>query len=186
MKNVVGRMIEKGHSDPEIRTALREAGWSKRAVDLSMNAWHRSDIGAIPKPSTTVRDLLKGVTVLVLLAFISAYMASLAFSLIDKFVPDPAETFINSYWRHAVTWPTANLIILSPLLIYLTRTWRPFASWVSTCTGFCVATILVGDAVIVAHGLLSGDATLAFLLKASVVVLIGVLAMISIRERKDA
>lgn len=117
-------------------------------------------------------------TIVLLYALIISFL-NLAFNLIDAIFPA-----FDVYYYTSISWPTAMLIVLFPLFIFLSslavREYELYPEkknlgirrWLVYLTLFVAGAVIAGDLVTVLYRFLNGDTlTASFLLKALVVLI---------------
>lgn len=186
-----------GHPPGDLRAALERAGWSRAEIDAAMHGWSDAGLGVPvphPRPSVTGRDaVLYGLMFVALLA-VTWHLVQLLFALITIWFPDPAEVARPRGATASMRWSIATLIVLLPLYVWLDRraekeasadpgirrsvTRRKFAS----ITLFLAALALLGDTIAVVYAALSGDLTVQFVAKASVVAVVAALVIAYFRR----
>lgn len=186
MRDAISSMMKQGASDEDIRNALLLAGWSERDVRAEMSAWVRTPYGPVPRPDHRVRNIIKGLALLILLGTIACNLVAILFRLVEILLPDPAMLTYGPHWRYGLTWPAANLFVLCPLLYVLKRRLSPFPVWTATVSAFLVYAVLIGDAITALHGFLSGNGDAAFFLKCLVVSVVALLARRAVTRGQDA
>lgn len=177
--------LARGISRPDISRELVAAGWSDREVSLALDAFAESPL-AVPVPrkrvSSSPRDAF-----LHLVAMVSLYNAAFAvgavlFVLIARWLPLPLDREFAG--KSTLRWAVATLIVSLPILFLVHRTiardvlrnpiarLTPVYRLLAYLTLLVTALVMAGDLVCVVIWFLQGDATLRFLLRAAVVLLI--------------
>lgn len=182
----VGRALAGGRSRSDIAAALRSAGWTETEVARAMEAWADVDfVPPVPRPRSYVsaREAFVYGTLFTALAFAVFYINTLGFVLIDQWFPDlsgPEEWQIYRATRE-IRWSIAVLVVSMPLFLWLNHRQalaigRDPASrrsalrkWFGYVMLFLALLGLSGDLVATIYALLNGDLTLAFALKAGLV-----------------
>ena len=177
--------LQRGLTRDEITRALEAAGWSNREAKTALDEFAESAL-PVPVPrkrvSSSPRDAF-----LNLLATAMLYNGAIAtgvifFILIDRWLPLPGER--SMFFRGILRWAAAALIVSLPILALVRRaiardnTANPMARMTPVYRALAYFTLLVtalvmaGDLICVVINFLEGDATLRFVLKALVVLLI--------------
>ena len=175
----VKEALEKGQSRGDIQRVLGEAGWQEEEVQKALAAFAEVSFAVPvpkPKPYLQAREAF-----LFLISFIALYISAfsfgiLVFAFIDKFMPDPLS--YGEFFPRGLTTALASLIIAFPL--YLFMMWRlataatkdperrqsKVGKWLTYITLVVAAGIIIGDLIAVLSGLLGGELTGRFMLKA--------------------
>ncbi|WP_316015456.1 DUF5671 domain-containing protein [Roseobacter sp. HKCCA0434] len=187
-----------GLSHAQMRADLARAGWPEREIAGALAGWAEREGGAqglppIPRPRArfSFLDLLAYLLLLGAMAVTAFYLVSLTHGLLEVMFRDPFET-VQGWRADSARWGLATLIVAALLYGVLTR-WldrrmraAPY-KWDSPVrvgalglTILIAAIVLAGDAVVTIYALLSGDATVEFLLKAlTVAVVAGGIVMVA-------
>jgi hypothetical protein len=182
------RALERGIGRDAVAEALKQAGWGDAEIRAAMGAFADIDF---PIPVPRPRPYLSAQEVFLYALFfttlyVSAYnLGALVFQFVDLAFPDAAmalqpRTFIEQQMRGNI----AALVVAFPLFLYLfrlitramakdptKRESRP-RKWLTYLTLFIAASSLIGDLSALVYGLLNGDLTIRFVLKAATVALI--------------
>lgn len=187
-----------------IRTELARAGWRREEVDTALEAWLESDL-PVPLPRRRVQvSAREAFLYLVLFAtlYVVAYHAgAVGFALIDRMLPDPIRARAWDAGLAAVRWAAASLLIAFPVFLLCSRiVARALARdpdkrssgvrrWLTYLTLFLAALVLIGDLVVLVSGLLSGELTSRFVLRALVVFVIAAIVfghyLLDLRRDED-
>lgn len=181
MRDVFEMLTRRGLGPGEIVEALTEAGWARSRAERAVSAWAWTKHGPVPRPNHRARSVVIGITALTLLSLISCNAVILAFEMADHLIPDPSYANQHWSWRSGMSWPTANLLVLCPLLVVFLRRFSSLPGWSRIAAGLVVGGVLTGDAVCVLHGLLSGGVGLRFIMKAVIVAAVAALAAYAVR-----
>lgn len=177
--------LSRGLPRDQIAAALVSAGWPEAQVRSALAAY--ADVAfpiPVPRPRSTLsaRDAF-----FYLLLFTTLYIAainfgSLAFDLINRALPDPADpAWRVSSLNESIRFSTASILIAFPLFLWLSwwlaredqrnpaRRLSPVRRWLTYLTLFVAASVLVGDMIALVNALLGGELTLRFSLKVLVV-----------------
>lgn len=180
----VSEALAKKIDRASIRDVLVRAGWNAQEADKVLSAFAEVDFPIPvprPKPYLQAREAF-----LYLISFITLYITAfsfgaLVFGFIDKFFPDPL-SYANVIW--SLSTPLASIIIAFP--VYLFVTWRlslaavknperresKVRKWLTYLTLVVAAAVIIGDLIAIVAGLLGGDITIRFLLKALTIIAI--------------
>lgn len=167
-----------------IRAELARAGWRREEVDAALEAWLESDL-PVPLPRRRVQvSAREAFLYLVLFAtlYVVAYHAgAVGFALVDRWLHDPLHSRLWDSGRAALRWSAASLLIAFPVFLLCSRiVGRALGRdpekrssgvrrWLTYLTLFLAALVLIGDLVVLVSGLLSGDLTSRFVLRALIV-----------------
>ena len=180
----VKEALEKKLDRVSVHDVLVKAGWDSREVDKVLSSFADVDFPIPvprPKPYLQAREAF-----LYLISFITLYVTAfsfgaLVFGFVDKFFPDPL-AFGNSI--RSLSTPLASIIIAFPVYIFVM--WRlsvatiknperrdsKVRKWLTYLTLVVAAAIIIGDLIAIVAGLLGGDVTMRFLLKAVIILTI--------------
>jgi hypothetical protein len=181
--------LEKGQARAAIADALLKAGWRQGEIDTALSAY--SDVPFVvavprPRPYLSAREAFLYLLFFILLGIVSFNLGSLLWALIDRAIVDPAGAAGGTYYFNEgqIRSAMAGLIVGLPLFLWLGRTLRktravhvdlersPIRKWLTYISLVFAGCTLIGDAIFLVSGFLSGDLTTRFLLKAMVVALI--------------
>lgn len=188
-----------GRHDPaRIRAALHGAGWSASEIDAALSSWHQEgDLPPVPRPRPYVsaREAMLYALLMIALVLVCYHVVRLGFHVIDRMLPDPAETGGPDRWT--MRFSIAAIIAFLPLFVVLdhrmarrlddrgqrrrSQARRVFAS----ITVLAAAVVLLGDAVSMIYAFLSGDLTPRLAAKCALVALMGALVAACYREDLD-
>jgi hypothetical protein len=165
----------------EVEAALLSAGWQPEQVGKALSSY--SDVAfPVPVPRPTVY-VSAGEAFLYLILFTALGMSAhavveLIFRAIEWVYPDPsAGTYFRQHWEGQIRWAVARAIIAFPVFLFASRaaarahrsdpTQRasPVRRWLTYVAMFIAACVIIGDFVTLVAYLLSGEATMRFLLK---------------------
>lgn len=178
-----------GHPPEELAAALRAAGWSEGQIKAGLAEWHvEPGLPPVPRAGSgraAGLALLDGLGFLALVA-LCWQLVQLGFQLAEHATPG-----LSSDWPLATQmgWPIAVLVVMTPVfaVLHLRRDASGWLRrWLAAASGFMAGTALLGSAIAVVHALLSGDLTARFALKAAVVVVVSLLALLVYRRELDA
>ncbi len=174
-----------GRSRPDIAETLQRAGWTREQTDAALGAFAEIAYPVPvprPKPYLSPKEAF-WYLVLFTALYLSAFnLGVLLFQLVNLAVPDPADAaYATEAAASSIRWAVAVLVVAFPLFLFMGRLVgqavrrdpaaraSPVRRWLTYLTLFVAVCVLVGDAVSLLYGLLSGDLTARFLLKALVV-----------------
>ena len=176
-----------GRSRAEIGEALSQAGWTKRDVDLALNSYaDGAFLPPVPRPTNRpdARDAFLYLLLFTALGIVAVSLVNLLHGLIDIYVPGERSNYGSGSARWVdskIRWAIAALIVGVPIFLLVTRHTdrlvqrEPEARqsiirrWLTYLTLFIASVVLMVDGIWVVFSFLDGEATLPFLLKASVV-----------------
>jgi hypothetical protein len=182
----VKEALEKGQERSAIEQALLRAGWQDEEIQKALAGFAEVDFPvAVPKPKPYLQAKE---AFMYLLSFIALYITAfsfgiLVFAFIDKVFPDPLQYF-GVFSSRGLTTALASIIIAFPLYTFMM--WRlqkaaakdperrqsKVGKWLTYITLVIAAGIIIGDLIAVLSGLLSGELTSRFTLKAFTVLAI--------------
>ena len=183
--------LRAGHSPEELRRALTGAGWQDGEVAQALSGWQDAGLRLpvpYPRPQVSAREaLLYGLLFATLLG-LCWNLVTLGFALIEDWLgtrPDWRGTYIPR-------WAIATLIVVTPLFLWLylhiERGHRARARasvvrrWFGAVTCLLAALTLLGAAISVVYGLLSGDLTAQFIANTALVVTVAGLVILFFRD----
>ncbi len=184
LQQFVSEALHQGLDRARIREALLTAGWTADRVDAALRAW-----AAVPFPVPVPRpqpSLSARAAFLHLLLFATLYISAwdagkVIFYLIEHAFPDPAA---GSLSERSLRWSLAGLIVAFPIFVFSFRAVQRLLArepevrasagrrWMIGITLFLAALFVIGDLTAVVHGLLGGELTVRFALKALTVAVI--------------
>jgi hypothetical protein len=184
LQKFIGGALERGIPRARVEQTLLEAGWHADQVKRGLSSFADVDFPLPvprPRPYLSAREAF-----LYLLLFTALYVSAfnlglMAFTFLDRWLPDPGRTIPDSLFRDSIRWAVSNLIVAFPLYLALTVSReravrldpRKRASrvrkWLTYLTLFLGASVLLGDVIALVNGVLKGDPTLRFILKCVVV-----------------
>lgn len=184
----VREALSRGLPRDQVAAALAAAGWPDVQVRSALDAY--ADVAfpiPVPKPRTTLsaRDAFFYLLLFTTLYIAAYHLGSLAFDLIQRALPDAADSAwaVNGL-EASIRFSTASILIAFPVFLYLSwwlgredrrnpaRRLSPVRRWLTYMTLFIAATVLVCDMIALVDALLGGELTLRFVLKVAVVALI--------------
>lgn len=184
----VHEALKQGVSREDISRGLLEGGWSQKEIHAALDAFVESDL-PLPVPKKQVSGTAKE-AFLFLMFFSALYTAlfalgSVLFDLINLKLPDPGEQTYR--WISSLRYGMATVAVSFPIFLFLRRVIgkeaeqnpgqriSPVRRWLTYLTLFIASASLVTDLITLVVRFLSGDLTLRFGLKVSVV---GIMAAI--------
>lgn len=183
----VQESLRSGASRGDTEHALIEAGWSKAQVTSALGAYSTVDFPVpVPRPKAqlSARDAFMYLVMFGML-YVSAYnFGSLLFQFINLGFPDPLVSEYGEFAGALIRWSTSSLLVAFPVFLFVsirisrsikrdpTRRTSGVRKWLTYLTLFVAACIIVGDLISLLNGLLSGELTARFVLKALTVGLI--------------
>ena len=181
----VRECLARGIPRPEITRELATAGWSDREVTLALDAFAESSL-AVPVPrkrvSSSPRDAFLHIVAMVSLYNAAFAVGAVLFVLIARWLPLPLDREFAG--KSTLRWAVATLVVALPILALVHRAiahdvqrnpiarLTPIYRLLAYLTLLVTALVMAGDLVCVVIWFLQGDATLRFLLRAAVVLLI--------------
>lgn len=180
----VREALGRGVPRDRIRSELARAGWRSEEVDAALGAWLESEL-PVPLPRRRVQmSAREAFLYLVMFAtlYVVAFQAGMVgFTLVENLVPDAMRARAWDAGRSGMRWAAATMLIAFPVFLLcsrivgrsLERDPEKRASgvrrWLTYLTLFLAALVLIGDLVVLVSGLLSGELTSRFLLRAAIV-----------------
>ncbi len=184
----VREALSKGASKEAIEAALASAGWTPEQTRSALNAY--ADVAFLvpvpkPRPYLSAREAFLYLVLFATLYLSAWHLGSLLFDLINRALPDPADTryFADNFGR-SMRWSTASVLIAFPVFLYVARylgkelarspvkRLSAIRRWLTYLTLFLAAVVLVGDMITLVYNLLGGELTSRFVLKVLVAGLI--------------
>ncbi len=179
--------LAKGVTRERIHAELARAGWRREEVEAALGAWLESDL-PVPLPRRRVqvsaREAFLYLVLFATLYVVAFHAGAVAFALVERLVPDAMREAAHEGGRAALRWAAASLLIAFPVFLLCSRiVSRSLARepekrssgvrrWLTYLTLFVAALVLIGDLVVLVAGLLSGELTARFLLRALIVFVI--------------
>ncbi len=188
-KDPVGQFVRDAlladRSRQDIRQALRQAGWSNRDINEALEAFSEGDFKPpipMPRPQLTAHDVFIYAILFTALTFTAIHLIALVHAILDIALPDPADhATLEIGAARRMRWSIATLIVSAPVYLWMSSHTRqrielhethrrsPVRKWLTYITLFVSALTFLGDATVLIFGFLQGEATLRFVLKATVV-----------------
>ena len=180
---LIKEALEKGQSREAIQSALQKAGWRQEEIANGLSLFadiHFPVAVPRPKPYLQAREAF-----LYLISFIALYVSAFSFGLllfnfVDHWFPDPV-SFRQGFSAGAIRMGLASIIVAFPLYLFMMwllargavkdpeRRRSKVGKWLTYLTLVVAAAIILGDLIVVVAGLLGGELTIRFILKALVV-----------------
>ena len=177
----------------QIRQALLAAHWPADEVERALQNYAEVDFPVpVPrrKPSLSAQEAF-----LYLLVFLTLYVSAievgqLAFTVIERWFPDPLNRNERFFLPEQVTVPLASVMVAFPLYIWftgiLTKRLRKnpelraseIRKWLTYLTLFVASATIIADLITLLTRLLQGELTTRFILKVLVVLIISGLVFI--------
>jgi hypothetical protein len=185
LQQFVHDALGRGQSRTQIEQVLAGAGWRAEQVARALSEY--ADV-PFPVPVPRPRPYLSArEAFLYLVLFTTLYVSAISlggmlFAFIERALPDAAERANSAQqFRDSVRWWLSNLLVAFPVFVLLsismqrairrdpTRRASRIRKWLTYVTLYVGAAVLIGDVIALIHGLLGGDLTTRFVLKALVV-----------------
>ncbi len=184
----VKQALDKGAPRAEVEAALLSAGWSPREIANALDAWTPTALGLAaprPRPYVSAREAFLYLVLFILLGVTAWNLGSLLFALIDTAVADPLDDRYGRVSRDTqIRAAIAGLVVAAPLFAWLALHIRKqrrnnpamqrsaVRKWLTYATLIIASCTLIGDAIALIYGFLSGDLSARLLLKLAVVALL--------------
>jgi hypothetical protein len=176
--------LRAGQPRDAVRDALARAGWSKDQVADALA--HYADVTfAIPVPrpraQVSARDAFWYLLMFGTLYLSAFYLGDLLFGLINRSLPDSLDRDRLPYIENGIRWATAALIVASPVFLLSalklakevaadpSRRSSSIRKWLTYLTLLVAAGVIVGDFITLVYNMLSGELTMRFVLKVTIV-----------------
>ncbi len=187
LKEFVRASLEKEQDKSQIHHALKSAGWPEDEITNVLDAYADVDFPVpVPKrkPYLSAREAF-----LYLLMFATLYasavsLGTLWFQFINTWLPDVITNPSGESNADAIRHATAALIITFPIFLFVSRILfrairrdpekrgSKVRKWLTYVTMFVAAGVMIADLITLVSFLLSGDLTLRFIAKVTVVLAI--------------
>lgn len=198
----VREALNEGHARPDISRTLSDAGWSPDEISGALDAWADTTFRPpVPRPRALVsaRDFFLYTLLFGAMVFTAGHLVYLTHELIDLWFRTEGDYLGGSL--SGIRWSLAVLLVSTPVFVLLTR--RDLNSlavepgrrrsairkWMTYGALLIAAAVLLGDLVTTLFRLFSGEVTLQFLAKATVVAIVAGTAFVYYWrdvERSDA
>lgn len=180
--------LKQGLKKTELKQALRDANWPTEDIESALGYYADIDF-PIPvpkrKPYLSAREAFYYLVMFLTLYIFTFSLGSILFQFVNQWLPD---VIGNPYYTDSTTQiirsATAALITTFPIFLFMNgllergiakdpeKRSSKIRKWLTYLTLFIAAGILIGDFITLLNGLLGGELTLRFILKAAVVFLI--------------
>jgi len=180
--------LKRGLKKTELKQALRDANWPTEDIESALGYYADIDF-PIPvpkrKPYLSAREAFYYLVMFLTLYIFTFSLGSILFQFVNQWLPD---VLGNPYYTDTTTQiirsATAALITTFPIFLFMNRLLErgiakdpekrssKIRKWLTYLTLFVAAGILIGDFITLLNGLLGGELTLRFILKATIVFLI--------------
>ncbi len=186
--------LRSGHSPEELRQAMASAGWGRREIDAALSVWADGGLSLPvprPRPHVSAREAMLYGLLFVALLSLCWNLVNLGFALIEIWL---TERPVARFQRHLPRWSIATLIVVTPLFValylYIERMHRAntgqagsvIRRWFGSVTFLLAALTLLGAAISVVYGVLSGDMTAQYTANTVLVVAVATLVMLFFRD----
>jgi hypothetical protein len=189
----LGAFIEaaksKGASDEAVVGLLRERGWPVKNIYAAVGRYYELLTG-VPVPERrggtveAARDAFLYLLAFSTLATWTIALGSLAFKLIDHWIPDPVATQSYFSYRYDISYQIASITVAFPIFLIVMRfilreveisperLQSSVRKWLTYIALLLTAGMMIGDLVTFLTTFLQGELTMRFVLKALVVIII--------------
>jgi Domain of unknown function (DUF5671) len=193
LREFVKEALAKNVPRDKIRQALLAAHWPNDEVERALGHFAEIDF---PVPVPRRRPYLSAQEAfLYLLVFLTLYVSAievgaLAFTVIERWFPDPLDRNERMFLPERITVPLASVIVAFPLYVWFTgflvrrlrrnpelRTSK-IRKWLTYLTLFVASGTIIADVITLFTRLLQGELTARFVLKVLVVLIIAGLVFI--------
>ncbi len=182
--------LNRGESRERIAAALTTAGWTTKEIDASLADYAVTDLSlAVPKPKQYVsaREAFLYLVLFILLGVVAWNLGSLLFALIDTAIADEldeANAYLFSARETQIRYAISGLVVGAPIFAFLAlhirkqRRTNPamqrsiVRKWLTYITLIIASCTLIGDAIALVYGFLSGDLSTRLALKLLVIALL--------------
>ncbi|HEX7156554.1 MAG TPA: DUF5671 domain-containing protein [Burkholderiaceae bacterium] len=180
--------LMRGLSREEIARALASAGWTLDQVRSALGAFADSAFPIPvprPRPYLSAREAFLHLVLFTTLYLSAYHLGSLLFDLINRAFPDPAVRTYGGFAGDSMRWSISSLIIAFPTFLFVSHHVRrdlarhpvkrlsAIRRWLTYCTLFLAAGVLIGDLTVLVYNVLGGETTIRFFLK---VITVGAIA----------
>ena len=187
LRDFVKESLGKGLPRDKVRQALQADNWPTDEVDRALAHFAEVDF---PVPVPKRRPYLSAQEAfLYLLVFLTLYvsaieLAQLAFTVIERWFPDPLDRNERLYIPERISVPLASVMVAFPLYVWftgiLTKRLRgnpelrasKIRKWLTYLTLFVASATILTDLITLLTRLLQGELTTRFVLKVLVVLII--------------
>ena len=187
LRDFIREALGKNVPREKIREALLAARWPPDEVDRALQYYAEVDFPVpVPrrKPSLSAQEAF-----LYLLVFLTLYVSAievgqLAFTVIERWFPDPLNRNERFFLPEQITVPLASVIVAFPLYVWFTSILvkrlrknpelrgSEIRKWLTYLTLFVASATIIADLITLLTRLLQGELTTRFILKVLVVLII--------------
>ncbi|HET9233487.1 MAG TPA: DUF5671 domain-containing protein [Candidatus Eisenbacteria bacterium] len=187
LRDFIREALRQNLSRDQIRQALQAANWPSDEVDRALQYYAEVDFPVpVPrrKPSLSAQEAF-----LYLLVFLTLYVSAievgqLAFTVIERWFPDPLDRNARFLLPEQITVPLASVIVAFPLYVWFTGILikrlrknpelrgSEIRKWLTYLTLFVASATIIADLITLLTRLLQGELTTRFILKVLVVLII--------------
>ncbi len=188
----ISALIEKalaaGVPEPSLIGILTARGWSEKEIYSALAEHYERTIGMrIPHRGGTTASAKDAFFYLLIFSTLATWtfaVGSLAFVLIERFLPDPLFNGIQAVDNEEITWSLAAILVAFPLFLLVSRAVAreaakqpekldsPVRKWLTYLALVIAACVMMGDLIAALGYLLRGELTSRFVAKACVVLAI--------------
>lgn len=187
----VREALARGGDRGAIAVAARGAGWSAEETEAALGAWlDAPGLPPVPRPRAVVsaRDAFRHGLLFFALLLLAVHLTLLLLALVDAWVPDALDAPAG---EGPIRWSVAVLAVAYPVWAWMSlriardeerdpgQRRSAVARWLAQAALFLAVAALAGDGIAVIAGLLGGDLTLRFLLKALCVALVAAAVLLA-------
>ncbi len=187
LQSFVKEALTRGLTRADIEAALLGAGWEREQVRASLRSYAEVTFAIpVPRPAPylSAREAFLYLLLFTTLYLCAYQLGQLFFQFINLAIPDPASPAHaggSTESRRLIRWAVSTLIVAFPVFLYLSiLTGREVRAdpakraskvrrWLTYLTLFLAAAAVIGDLIALLNGLLAGELTVRFGLKALVV-----------------
>jgi hypothetical protein len=193
LRDFVKESLGKGLPRAKVQQALEAANWPTDEIERALGQFADVDF---PVPVPKRRPYLSAQEAfLYLLVFLTLYVSAiqlgqLAFTVIERWFPDPLDRNERLYISERISVPLASVMVAFPLYVWFTgilikrlrhnpelRTSK-IRKWLTYLTLFVASATIITDLITLLTRLLQGELTTRFILKVLVVFVIAGLVFI--------
>lgn len=180
--------LKEGLSKKELEKALREANWPADDIASALDYYADVDFPVpVPKrkPYLSAREAFYYLVMFLTLYIFTFSLGTILFQLVNQWLPDVLnDPYYYDSTTQIIRSATAALITTFPIFLFMNRLLEKgiqkdpekrsskIRKWLTYLTLFVAAGIIIGDFITLLNGLLAGELTLRFTLKALIVFVI--------------